>query len=118
LLLNAASAFRDPEARYSFAAVYNACMGNTFTTKLMKSAIDGGYCSYDYLQLDAILATFPKSAEYPSTLARAKQCQDRFLNERNHPAILSRNRSGEERFRTKSAPAIAAKFALSKPRIN
>jgi eukaryotic-like serine/threonine-protein kinase len=82
-------AFRDPEPQYSFAAEYNACLGNAFTAKLMKSAINGGYCSYDYLQLDPILATFRKSSEYATTLAQARQCRDRFLDERNHPSILS-----------------------------
>jgi eukaryotic-like serine/threonine-protein kinase len=83
--------FRDPEPKYSFAAVYNACLGNGFTAKLMKSAIDGGYCSYDYLQLDPLLATFRKSSGYAATLAQAKQCRDRFLDERNHTPILSRH---------------------------
>lgn len=82
-------AFRDPEPQYSFAAEYDACLGNAFTAKLMKSAIDGGYCSYDYLQLDPLLAGFRKSPEYAATLAQAKQCRDRFLEERNHPSILS-----------------------------
>jgi TolB-like protein/predicted Ser/Thr protein kinase/tetratricopeptide (TPR) repeat protein len=82
-------AFRDPEPKYSFAANYNACMGNAFTAKHMKSAIDGGYCSYDYLQLDPVLATFRKSPEYAATLTHAKQCRDRFLDERNHAPILS-----------------------------
>jgi serine/threonine protein kinase len=82
-------AYRDPEPRYNFAALYNTCLGNSFTAKLAKSAIAGGYCSYDYLQLDPLLAGFRKSPEYAATLAQAKQCRDRFLDERNHPSILS-----------------------------
>jgi TolB-like protein/predicted Ser/Thr protein kinase len=83
-------AFREPEPQYSSAANYNACLGNAFTARLIKSAIDGGYCSYDYLQLDPILATFRKSSEYAAILAQAKQCRDRFLDERNRASILSR----------------------------
>jgi TolB-like protein/predicted Ser/Thr protein kinase len=82
-------AYHDPEPRYNFAALYNSCLGNGFTAKLMKSAIDGGYCSYDYLQLDPALVGFRKSPEYAATLAQAKQCRDRFLDERSHPSILS-----------------------------
>jgi TolB-like protein/predicted Ser/Thr protein kinase/tetratricopeptide (TPR) repeat protein len=83
-------AYRDPEPRYNFAALYNTCLGNSFTAKLTKSAIASGYCSYDYLQLDPLLAGFRKSPEYAATLAQAKQCRDRFLDERNRTSILSR----------------------------
>ncbi len=78
-------AYHDPEPRYSFAATFNVCLGNEFTAKLMNGAIDGGYCSYDYLQTDPLLAEFRKSREYPGTLARAKQCHDLFLAERDRP---------------------------------
>ncbi|MGA3092745.1 MAG: protein kinase [Terriglobales bacterium] len=78
-----AAAFRDPEPRFSQASLLNACLGNAFTARLMKSSIDDGYCAYDYLQVDPMLNDFRKSPEYPALLAEAKQCQDRFLAERN-----------------------------------
>ena len=81
--------FRDPEPKYSNSAIYNSCLGNAFTAKLMKTAIEGGYCSYDYLQTDPLLAEFRKSAEYPATLAAAKRCRDRFLEEREHATSSS-----------------------------
>jgi hypothetical protein len=82
---------RDPEPRYSFAVIYNWCLGNAFTAKVMKTAIEGGYCSYDYLQMDPMLAEFRKSAEYPAIAAEAKRCKDRFLVERDRPRLpLSR----------------------------
>jgi serine/threonine protein kinase/tetratricopeptide (TPR) repeat protein len=74
---------RDPEPRYAQASVLNVCLGDDLTARLVKSAIDGGFCAYDYLQLDPMLAGFRKSPEYPAVLAQAKQCRDRFLAERN-----------------------------------
>jgi len=79
------SAYRDPEPRYTQAAMFNACLGNDFTARLVKSAIDSGFCAYDYLQLDPVMAGFRSSSEYPALLAQAKQCRDRFLAERDRP---------------------------------
>jgi TolB-like protein/predicted Ser/Thr protein kinase len=77
--------YKDPEPRYSSAILYNACLGNEFTARMLKSAIDGGYCAYDYLQMDPLAAEFRKSPEYPALLTQAKQCQDKFLAERDRP---------------------------------
>ena len=77
-------AYHDPEPRFSQAGIFNPCLGNDFTARLLKSAIEGGYCSSDYLPLDAALANFRKSPLYPPLLAQANQCRDRFLAERDH----------------------------------
>jgi tetratricopeptide (TPR) repeat protein len=77
--------FHDPEPKHSQAALFNACLGNDFTGRLMKSAIDGGFCGYENLQTDLLLVDFRKSPEYPTVLAQAKQCRDRFLTERDKP---------------------------------
>ena len=79
------SAFQDPEPKYSQAGLFSACLGNDFTARLVKSAIEGGYCAYDYLQVDPMMNEFRKSPQYPAVLAEAKQCQDRFLAERDRP---------------------------------
>jgi hypothetical protein len=79
-------AFHDPEPRFTQAITFNHCLGNEFTARLIKSAIDSGLCGYDYLQLDPILASFRQSPEYSAVLAQAKQCRDRFLAERDQPA--------------------------------
>ena len=81
-------AFHDPEPKFNFAVVYNHCLGNSFTARMAKAAIEGGYCSYDYLQQDPLLADFRKSTEYAALLAQAKQCRDRFLADRERPAAL------------------------------
>jgi eukaryotic-like serine/threonine-protein kinase len=78
-------AYRDPEPRYGQAELFNSCLGNAFTARLMKSAIEGGFCAYDYLRNDPMLAAFRKAPEYPALLAEAKQCQDRFLAQRDRP---------------------------------
>jgi TolB-like protein/predicted Ser/Thr protein kinase len=78
-------AYRDPEPKYGQATLFNACMGNAFTARLIKSAIEGGFCAYEPLQSDPLLAAFRKTQEYPALLAQAKQCQDRFVAERDRP---------------------------------
>jgi serine/threonine protein kinase len=78
-------AYRDPEPRFNQAALFNPCLGNRFTGRLVRSAIEGGYCAYDYLQLDPLFAAFRKTSEYPVVLGQAKQCRDRFLAERDRP---------------------------------
>ena len=66
--------------------MFAACLGNDFAARLMKSAIDGGFCGYDYLQQDPMLANFRKtSPDYTALLAQGKQCRDRFLAERDKP---------------------------------
>jgi eukaryotic-like serine/threonine-protein kinase len=79
------SAYHDPEPRYSQAGIFNHCLGNDFTARLVRSAIAGGFCSYDYLQVDPLMAEFRKATDYPGLLAQAKQCRDRFLAERSRP---------------------------------
>jgi TolB-like protein len=78
-------AFKDPEPRFSTGVHYNACRGNAFSVRLMKSAIASGYCGYENLQFEPLLAEFRKSPEYPPILAQAKQCQDQFLARRVQP---------------------------------
>ncbi|HEY1677212.1 MAG TPA: protein kinase [Candidatus Sulfotelmatobacter sp.] len=75
--------YRDPEPRYSEAAVFNHCLGNQFTARVLQSAIRDGFCAYDYLPLDSLLAEFRKSPDYPPLLAQAKQCHDNFLAQRD-----------------------------------
>jgi serine/threonine protein kinase len=77
--------YRDPEPKFSQAGSFNPCLGNAFTARLMRSAIEGGFCGYDQLQLDPMLRGFRQSVEYPALLALAKQCQDRFIAERDQP---------------------------------
>ena len=78
-------AFQDPEPRYTYAVHYNACRGNDFSARIMKAAIASGFCAYENLQADPLLAEFRKSPEYPAVLAQARQCQNQFLAQRDRP---------------------------------
>jgi TolB-like protein/predicted Ser/Thr protein kinase len=78
-------AYHDPEPRFSQAGLFNHCLGNEFTARVVKGAIDSGYCGYDYLQMDPVMAEFRKSPQYPALLTEAKQCRDKFLAEREKP---------------------------------
>src|SRR5579872_764010 len=78
-------AFHDPEPKFGQAATFNPCMGNEFTAVVLKAAVDGGFCGYDYLQLDPALARFRNSAQYPSLLAHSRACRDKFLSDRAQP---------------------------------
>ena len=80
-----AMAFRDPEPKFGQAGLFNHCLGNDFTERLAKSSIAGGFCAYDYLQMDPLMAEFRKSPQYPPLLAEAKACRDKFLAEREKP---------------------------------
>ena len=77
--------YRDPEPKFNQAGLFNRCLGNDFTARVVKAAIDGGFCGYDYLELDPLLAEFRKSPLYPPLLAESKQCRDSFLAEREKP---------------------------------
>jgi tetratricopeptide (TPR) repeat protein len=78
-------AFQDPEPRYTYGVHYNACRGNDFSARIMKAAIASGFCAYENLQADPLLAEFRKSPEYPAVLAQARQCQNQFLAARDQP---------------------------------
>jgi serine/threonine protein kinase len=80
-----ALAFHDPEPKFAVAVNYSACRGSAFTARLLRAGIAGGFCAYENLQTDALLADFRKSPEYPAVLAQAKQCQDQFLANRDRP---------------------------------
>ena len=88
------ASFRDPEPKYGSAGLFNPCLGNAFTARALTSAIESGFCAYDGLLSDSVLAEFRKTPEYAGILAKAKQCKDRFLAERDNPAAAtSGNRS-------------------------
>ena len=74
--------YHDPEPRYGQASIMSPCLGSEIIARLVESAVESGYCSYDYLQMDPLMANFRKSSEYPAVLAKAKECRDRFVAQR------------------------------------
>ena len=72
----------DPENRYLNAADMAFCGEKEIALRLLKSAIEGHYCSYEALQNDPLLASIRNTAEYSLLLSSGKICQDEFLSER------------------------------------
>jgi hypothetical protein len=51
--------------------------------RLLRSAMQSNYCLAQVLQHDPLAAHLRANPQYPTLLAEAKQCQDRFLAERD-----------------------------------
>jgi len=113
----AIEAFHDPEPQFGIGSLFSSCLGNAFTGRVVKSAIQGGFCGYDYIQSDSALAEFRKSPEYADILAEAKQCKARFLAGREnasssiHPAAsadgtAAHNVEPHEDLAEESAPQV------------
>ena len=73
----------DPENRYIVATDMAPCGQKDLALRALKSTVEGNYCAYQALQKDPALASLRSAPEYPQLLAEAKQCQDKFLAERN-----------------------------------
>jgi tetratricopeptide (TPR) repeat protein len=69
----------DPEARYSEATSIALCGRRDIALRLLKSAIEGGYCASAALQADPALAKLRQAPEFPQLLSAANECQRRFL---------------------------------------
>ena len=72
----------DPENRYLTATDMAFCGENDIAVRLLRSAIEGHYCSYEALQKDPFLASVRSSTEFSPLLSAGKKCQDDFLSER------------------------------------
>jgi hypothetical protein len=72
----------DSENRYLWATDMAYCGQKDAAVRLLKSAIEGRYCSYQGLQRDPLLASLRGTPEYTHLLSQAKQCQDEFVAER------------------------------------
>jgi hypothetical protein len=51
--------------------------------KMLKRAVDGGFCAYAGLQSDSLWAPLRGTAEFKDLVAEAKGCRDRFMAERD-----------------------------------
>ncbi len=72
----------DPENRYLYASDMAFCGQRDLAVQLLKSSIEGRYCSYQALQKDPLLGSLRGTPEYGSLLSAAKKCQEDFLAER------------------------------------
>lgn len=82
----AALADTDPEPQYFHGALMMFCGQREIASRLFKSAIARNYCAYSALQNDPLLAKFRSTPEFGQVLSLAKECQERFVKERNEKA--------------------------------
>jgi eukaryotic-like serine/threonine-protein kinase len=71
----------DAENRYLDATDLAFCGQKEAALILLKSSIEGRYCSYQAMQKDPLLASLRGTPEFNQLLATAKKCQDDFLAE-------------------------------------
>ena len=79
----AALAGVDAEPRYAFGTLLSYCGQKDAALRLLRSAIEQNYCAYTALQSDPLLVKLRGTPEYSQLLSAAKQCQNRFLAQRN-----------------------------------
>ena len=79
----AALAGVDAEPRYLFGAMLSYCGQKGAALRLLRSAIGQNYCAYAALQSDPWLVKFRGTPEFSETLSAAKECQNRFLVQRD-----------------------------------
>jgi len=76
----------DADPRYLVGTTMAYCGQKDAALRLMKSAIEQTYCAYTTLQTDPLLAKLRGTPEFSGLLSEAKQCQNKFLAQRDrHP---------------------------------
>jgi hypothetical protein len=73
----------DIEPLYSVGALLSYCGQNAAALRLLRKAVAQNYCAYTALQTDPLLVKLRGTREFGELLSSAKQCQNRFLAERN-----------------------------------
>jgi eukaryotic-like serine/threonine-protein kinase len=73
----------DPENRYYSAIVMAMCGQRDIALRLLKNSIEHNYCAYSALQADPALAKLRQTPEFPQLLSAARDCQKKFLAERD-----------------------------------
>jgi TolB-like protein/predicted Ser/Thr protein kinase len=79
----AALAGFDAEPRYNFGALLSYCGKKDAALHLLRNAIEHNYCAYTALQTDPLLVKLRGTPEFGQLLSAAKQCQNRFLAQRD-----------------------------------
>ncbi len=73
----------DAEPRYLFGALLSYCGQREGALRLLRGAIELNYCAYTALQTDPLLVKLRATPEFNELLSAAKQCQNRFLAQRD-----------------------------------
>ena len=69
----------DPEEKYETAAMLSFAGQNDAAMKVLKSAIDTGYCATPLLESDPLLSNLRVRMEFQKVKLQAEQCQQQFL---------------------------------------
>jgi DNA-binding winged helix-turn-helix (wHTH) protein/TolB-like protein len=78
----AALAGVDAEPRYVFGTLLSYCGQKDAALRMLRSAIEQNYCAYQSLQSDPLLVKLRGTPEFSELLSAAKECQGRFLVQR------------------------------------
>ena len=73
----------DAEPRYLVGSVLSYCGQKDAAVHSLRSAIEQNYCAYTALQSDPMLAKLRGTPEFSKLLSAAKECQNRFLAQRD-----------------------------------
>jgi eukaryotic-like serine/threonine-protein kinase len=73
----------DAEPRYWVGTLLSYCGQKEAAVRLLRSAVEQNYCAYTALQSDPMLVKLRRTPEFSQLLSAAKECQNRFLAERN-----------------------------------
>lgn len=79
----AALAGVDAEPRYVVGALLSYCGQKDAAVHLVRSAIEQNYCAYTALQSDPLLVKLRATPEFRELLSAARNCQSRFLAQRD-----------------------------------
>jgi TolB-like protein len=80
---SAALAGVDAEPRYTYGVLLSYCGQKDAAVRLLRSAIQQNYCAYAALQTDPLLVKLRGTSEFSGLLSAAKECQNRFLAQRD-----------------------------------
>ena len=69
----------DPEIAYYQGAILGYCGKKQAAVHIITNAIEHDYCAYSQLVFDPVLAKLRGTTEFGQLLARAKECQGRYL---------------------------------------
>lgn len=72
----------DVEVRYANGALLSYCNQKEAALRLLRNAIEHGYCAHTQLQTDPMLVKLRGTREFSALLSSAKQCQVELLGDR------------------------------------
>ncbi len=75
---------RDPEPKFNTATLMSYCGHVDAALRLLRVAVEQGYCAYPAMETDPLLAKVREHPEYVAIRAAAIECQKKFLEHKSH----------------------------------